>query len=231
MRTVRASVLCVLAAIATLSASTARAAEPGFYVGFLYGDASKEYNTEVFNQWAVDVYDFLDFVPAQRSFTTSSDSEAYGFLAGYRLTQHIAFEGGYVYLGKQQYRENSSGIWVAPNPPQAEDWGVSLTSKTSGFALSALGILPISYAWEVYGRAGVLIGSNTLNINANNGTSVLPEELNESSTDWLVGAGISLSLAEVYGLRAEFQRIFDAGAEDYGEADVDLISIGLTVAF
>jgi hypothetical protein len=40
-----------------------------------------------------------------------------------------------------------------------------------------------------------------------------------------------MSLAEVYTLRAEFTRIFDAGSDVFGEADADLVSIGLTVAF
>ena len=31
--------------------------------------------------------------------------------------------------------------------------------------------------------------------------------------------------------RAEFQRVFDAGAEEFGETDADLITIGITVNF
>jgi hypothetical protein len=235
MRTVRARVVTALAAIAALSGNCARAAEPGFYVGFLYGDASKEYSGEAFDDWTREAYVFLRHDSDQRGVTSeASDGEAYGFLAGYRLTQHIAFEGGYTYIGKQSYRENSTGVFVPPDPEAAlipETINAVLTSKTSGFALSAMGILPISYAWEIYGRAGLYIGSNTLRITVNGEVPLLREEFNESSTDFLAGAGISVSLAEVYSLRAEFQRIFAAGAKEFGEADVDLISIGLTVAF
>jgi hypothetical protein len=235
MRTARTRLSAALAILAALCAQSATAAEPGFYVGFMYGDASSEYNVEPFDNLTRAIYDLVSFAPAQRAFTKGNDSEAYGFLAGYRLTQHIAFEGGYSALGKQTYRENSSGVFVTGDPetPEvAEDWAVSLSSKTGGFSLSALGILPISYAWEVYARAGVLIGSNSMSIYASNGTDTLVrDEFSESSTDWLAGAGIAVSLAEVYALRAEFQRIFDAGAEEFGESDLDLISIGLTVAF
>ncbi len=204
-------------------------------MGFMYGDVSKQYDVEPFDNLTGAVYDYASFAPAQRAFTKSSDSEAYGFLAGYRLTQHIAFEGGYSFLGKQSYREISSGLFITGDeetPEIAEDWTVSLSNKTGGFELSALGIFPISYAWEVYARAGVLIGSNSMSIYATNGSdALLRDEINESSTDWLAGAGISVSLAEVYALRAEFRRIFDAGAKEFGESDLDLISIGLTVAF
>ena len=36
---------------------------------------------------------------------------------------------------------------------------------------------------------------------------------------------------EIYDLRLEFQRIFDAGDETTGEADLDMISLGVTVVF
>lgn len=239
MRTVRARVFVELAAIATLfvnpwAVSTTWAAEPGFYVGFLYGDADKEYGMQAFDAWAVGTYNFVRHLSEQREFTKATDGEAYGFLAGYRLTQHLAIEGGYTYLGKQTYRDRSTGVFLPTDPelaPIPEQLGVVLTTKTSGFALSAMGILPISYAWEVYGRAGVYIGSNTLRITVSDSSPILRDELTESSTDWLAGVGIAVSLAEVYSLRAEFQRVFDAGAAEFGEADVDLISIGLTVAF
>lgn len=211
----------------------AGAAELGFYVGFLYGDGSKEFDIEQFDALASDIYqNFLEFTPDQRSFSTENDGESYGFLAGFRLTQHFAFEGGYLYLGEQSYREAASGFFFpGDEDPIAEDWSLSLGTRTTGFTVSALAILPISYAWEVYARAGVLIGSNTLSLFASNGELLIPDSFNESSTDLLAGAGISMSLAEVYAIRAEFQRIFDAGDELFGEADVDLISIGVTVSF
>jgi len=232
MHAVRARVWAVIAAMAGFGAMPAHGAELGFYVGFLYGDSSKDYDRELFSSLALGIYQDVQHVSDIRTFSTESDGESYGFLAGYRLSRHIAIEGGYVYLGKQSYRETSSGFFFPEEQdPVAEDWTLSLSSRTSGFALSALGILPISYAWELYGRAGVLIGSNTLSLYANSARGPISDRVNESSTDPLAGIGISMSLAEVYAIRAEFIRIFDAGTDDFGEADVDLISIGVTVSF
>jgi len=233
MRALRFRALAV-AVFAGLISMPVGAAELGFYVGFLYGDASKEFEVEPFTAYASNVYAALDHSSDLRTFSTDSDGETYGFLAGYRLTQHIAIEGGYMYIGKQSYRETSSGFFFPDGEdPVPEEWGLSLTSRTTGFALSALGILPISYSWELYARAGVLIGSSTMSLWAS--TPSLPGAVenreNESSTDWLAGAGISMSLAEVYTLRAEFTRVFDAGADVFGEADADVVSIGLTVSF
>jgi len=233
MHAVRARVWAAVAAVAGFSAMPAGAAELGFYVGFLYGDASRDYDREKYSSLALDVYNnILDFSADERSFTTDSKGTSYGFLAGYRLTQHIAFEGGYLTLGKENYRERASGFFFpGEGEPIAENWDLSLTNRTSGFAISALGILPISYAWEVYARAGVFFGSNALSVFADNGEFRFNSKFTESSTDWLAGAGISVSLAEVYAIRAEFQRIFAAGAKVFGEQDEDVVSIGLTVAF
>lgn len=232
MRPTRSCVLAALAAAAFVSTPVS-AAEQGFYVGFTYGESSKDYAFPQFDGFARSLYTFLEYQPAQRAFTKETDGESYGFLAGYRLTQHLAIEGGYIRLGKQGYRENSTGVFI-PDPEQEpinETWDLSFASRTSGFMLSALGILPISYSWEAYARAGVLIASNTFSVFASNGQIGFREEFNESSSDWLAGVGISMSLAEVYSIRAEYQRIFSAGKDVFGEADLDLVTIGITVAF
>ena len=46
------------------------------------------------------------------------------------------------------------------------------------------------------------------------------------------GAGVSFSLVEIYNLRLEYGRVFDAG-DDYtlDEADVDMATLNVTVSF
>ena len=235
MHALRTRISALLLSCAVLAASPAGAAELGLYVGFLYGDSSKDYDARQFDSLARQIYNQLAYEPSTRAVTNHEDGESYGFLVGYRLNQHIAFEGGYTYLGKQSLRDISSGFFVpgGEEPPVPEDWGLSLTSRSNGFTLSALGILPISYSWEMYARGGVFIASNQLSLYASSpGLSrPLRDRFTESSTDWLAGVGIAMSLAEVYSIRAEFTRIFDAGEPVFGEADVDLISVGVTVAF
>jgi hypothetical protein len=236
MNSFRATLLAPFLGVVLFGAMPVHAAEPGLYVGFLYGDSSKDFDAGPFAAITTAFYDDIDFVADARAPSQAEKGESYGFLAGYRLNQYLAFEGGYVYLGKHSYRESATGFFIPDDPelpPSAEDWSVSFTSRSKGFALSALGILPISYSWEVYGRAGVFLASNTLSFYANSPSfsGPLRTQFSESSTDWLAGVGISLSLAEVYQIRAEFTRIFDAGKPVFGEADVDLINVGITVAF
>jgi hypothetical protein len=56
-------------------------------------------------------------------------------------------------------------------------------------------------------------------------------EQSESSTDFLAGAGVTMSFLEIYGVRLEYLRVFDAGKEGFGEADLDMLSLGVTVTF
>ena len=40
-----------------------------------------------------------------------------------------------------------------------------------------------------------------------------------------------MSFLEIYSVRAEYLRVFDVGDEFTGEGDIDMISLGVTVAF
>ena len=93
-------------------------------------------------------------------------------------------------------------------------------------------MLPLSYRAEVYARVGILFSTTDFNIYLSDGSDELRDSFSESSTDYLAGVGAGFSFAEVYTARIEYQRVFDAGAEDAGgEADVDVITLGFTVAF
>lgn len=226
-----ASVL--LAAMALVGGPLAvHAAELGFYVGGQYGNSSTEDNTQL-DAVTLSLYDELRFVPDQRSNRLQTEDTIWGFFGGYRLLPNLAFEAGYMSLGKQVLRETSSGTFFpTTSSPVAESWTMSVGVKTTGFSLSALGVLPITYNWEIYARGGVFFAQNTLSLYANNQVNCCgANQIDESSTDFLAGVGAGYTLAEVYQLRAEYQRIFDAGTKDYGEADADLVTIGITVKF
>ena len=228
----------VLGAVALGAPSLSTAAELGFYVGGQYGKTSKDESVTAvrLNALTVALYEDLGFTPITRDSKLESDDTAWGFFGGYRLLQNLAFEAGYMSLSKDVRREYATGTFLntGVNPPQleAEAWSMSFGVTTTGFAISALGVLPLTYNWEVFARGGVLLASNTLSLYAINQDGFGgADQLTESSADFIAGVGAGYTLAEVYQIRAEFQRVFDAGAKEYGETDVDLISIGITVSF
>jgi hypothetical protein len=215
-----------------------QAAELGFYVGGSYGNGSKTIDKASYDQFALGIFNSVGFVPGgnvgDNVSSIDKDNPGYGFVAGYRLNTHLAVEGGYMDLGKFRYQVRSQGGFINADDPTTLDPGVlflSANSNTAGFALSALGILPLNYRWELYARAGVLFASNEITLFLTDGNVSVPDTGNGSSTDLLAGAGAGFTFAEIYTLRAEYQRVFDAGDDTVGEGDQDLATVGVTVRF
>jgi OmpA-like transmembrane domain len=234
MNTTSRTFFAVLLGVTVAAPMYANAAEPGFYVGGQYGIANKDESPDALNSQVLSFYSNISYVPAVRSNEFETNDATWGFLAGYQLLPNLAFEGGYLSLGKDVLRETSSGEWVGDNRPEVspESWTVSFGVRSTGFALSALGILPVTYNWELFARGGVFLATNTRSeYYFNQGGLGDAGDISESSADMLAGAGAAWTLAEVYQLRAEYTRIFDAGAEEFGETDVDLMTIGITVRF
>jgi hypothetical protein len=228
----------VLGAVALGTPVIPSAAELGFYVGGQYGQISKDESVTAvrLNALMVGLYDDLGFTPVTRTNRLESDDATWGFFGGYRLFQNLAFEAGYMSLSKDVLREYATGTFLntGVNPPVVENeaWSMSFGVRSTGFAISVLGVLPLTYNWEVFARGGVFLGSNTLSLYAINQDGFGgADQVTESSADFIAGVGAGYTLAEVYQIRAEFQRVFDAGAKEYGETDVDLLTIGITVSF
>jgi len=227
--------LVSLVALAAGSLSlSAQAAELGFYVAGSFGNTTKDIDKAAYDAFAQSVYADFDYQPTSTVSTFDDESHGYSFAAGYRLYSWLAVEGGYLQLGKQRYVAQSQGTFppvTEGDPREASPLSASVNAKTGGFALSALGIVPLSYRWEMFGRAGVMFATNERTLFLTDGVNSLPNRVNGSSTDLLVGAGASFTFAEIYGLRAEYLRVFDAGDDTVGEADTDLITLGVTVKF
>lgn len=225
-----AAIIAFGLAAGAFAADSAQAAQYGFYVAGYYGNAEKTVAKANYDNYATFVYDFYGFTPSQTVSTISDGKDSsFGMAAGYRLLPWLAFEGGYMDLGSVSYRNDSFGTNRAENNIQ-EPWQQRIESTTSGIALSALGIWPISYSWEVYGRAGVLVASNKLDIFITDFFGAASPSISDSSFELLAGVGASMAFAEVYSLRLEFQRVFKAG-EAPAEGDVDILSLGFTVSF
>ena len=237
MKPIVARILCAVAFLA-VPVLCSQAAELGFYVGGSYGNGSKTIDKADYDQFALAIFNDVGFVPGSNpgDNVSSIDKEnpGYSFYAGYRLNTHLAVEGGYMDLGKFRYQAQSNGGFINPDDTTVTIPGMlflSANSRTAGFALSALGVLPLNYRWELFGRAGVLFASNEITLFLTNGNVSDAGTNNGSSTDLLAGAGAGFTSAEIYTLRAEYQRVFDAGDNTVGEGDQDLATLGVTVRF
>lgn len=230
----RVAIIAFIALAGSAAVATASAAELGVYAGVSYAMVKKDANRGVFENEAAAINAQIGFVPDPASRTSSFDDEdsSYGFVVGWRMSEHFAFEGGYMDLGEVKYRQHESGEFQT-DPVEPGDLQQNIDSSTSGIQLSALAILPLSYRWELYARGGVLVSNSTENI------FVLDEQgtsgkvrFTKSGFDLLGGVGVSFSIAEIYNIRLEYMRVFDAGDKaTLDPADVDLMSLNVSVSF
>jgi OmpA-OmpF porin, OOP family len=219
-----------------LAAPAADANEVGFYLGANVGLSTKEGDRADYEDFASDVHAFFGFTPTEFSSSFDEKDQTYNLHVGYRFNRFLAIEGGYADLGAISYRSQAFGNF----PMDQGTINFNVDSETSGFVVSVLGVLPLTYTWEVYARAGALFATNKLKINlgvrgeifATPGGDNISDAFSKSSTDYLGGVGVAMRLLDIYDLRLEYQRVFDAGLEETGGVgDIDVATLGVTVTF
>lgn len=144
--------------------------------------------------------------------------------AGYKLNQNFAVEAAYLDMGK--FTSKASGT-IGVNTV-----GINGEWKGSGLGLSALGILPISADFSVFGRAGVTYTELKAKAEGTrNGavTATATEKCREFVPT--LGLGAEYSLTKNIAIRAEYDRYFDVGNDKTREADADSITVGLKIGF
>ena len=226
----RVAIIAFIVLAGSVGAGSARAAPLGIYAGVSYAMVDKASTPSAYENEVLGIYGAFGFVPQTSSTSLDTKDSAYGFVVGWRLTEHIALEGGYMDLGTVAYKDRSTGLFA--NTPPPENWAQNIETSSSGIALSALGILPLSYRWEVYGRGGVLIANSEESVFITDNISSQKASRTQSTFEFFAGAGVSFSLAEIYNIRLEYGRVFDAGDDKVvDEADVDMATLNVTVSF
>lgn len=217
-------------------AHDAAAAERGLYVGGHVGQGSKDAPRDFYELFNDDIQRFAFFTPTEQTTSFDDSDTAFGIVIGYRLTSYLAIEGGYNNFGQVTYRSRASGNF----PQDSGTANVGIDTETTGFTIAALGVLPLTRDWELYARAGALFADNKLRIVVTaQGQQFIPPLGNRlsgsdssGSTDIYAGLGIGRRFFEIYHLRLEYQRAFDAGDKALGgKGDVDAALLGLIVAF
>jgi len=221
------TILCLAAGVG----QPAFAAQLGPYVGGSYGVAESHAEFQTFDNFTVNLlYPFIQFEPTSHVASLDTEDQGYTGLIGYRITAHFAIEGMFSDMGEVTYRASSEGSF-AGNPPAVAD--TTIEGRASGVGLYALGIVPFGYRWEVYARGGVQFTTTGADGRFNDGNFVdaILDFGRESSTDYVGGVGIAMSIFDIYGARLEYARVFDAADGSISEGDIDLVSLGFIVAF
>lgn len=214
----------------------AAANENGFYIGGYVGQATKQPALDPYADLTAGLQEFDGFQPVEERTSFDDKDTTFALVGGYRLNRYLAFEGAYARLGKVAYHSHATGNF----PREPGSLTTTIESETSGFSFSVLGTLPLTRDWELFARGGVVFADNRFRFDVRTQSQVFVPptgrhasgSLSKGSTDTFAGVGISRRILEVYDLRLEYQRVFDAGVElTGGAADVDAALLGLTVTF
>jgi OOP family OmpA-OmpF porin len=131
---------------------------------------------------------------------------AYRIFGGYQFNKHLAVE-----LGYNQFGEARASVGA-----------ISVTGEAKGWDLVAVGTLPISQQFAVFGKLGMHMTDFDVSTNVPGvGNS------SESNSDLTYGVGLQYNFNKNLGLRAEWQQFKKVG----DDTDVDVISIGVVYHF
>lgn len=156
--------------------------------------------------------------------TVDGRDTGFKIFGGYEFFKYFAVEIALVDLGKASYSGSFYGFPVTGG--KVEVWG---------FNASAVGILPLSPDFSLFGKLGVL-GWEAKWSDTTGGTRY---SSTENGGDLSIGVGASYNFAKNFSARFEWERFKAGGGEDYstglpnstGSANIDFLSLGVLYKF
>jgi OmpA-OmpF porin, OOP family len=159
--------------------------------------------------------------------------KGWGVHIGYRITRYVAVEVGFIDLGEFFY-ENAMALTVDDGPggfpAQTIDAASDLRLTSSGPFASVLGMLPITDAFDIHARGGLIFAdtrARARSIVEDDPDTFSSFEAKDRSRDFFAGIGASWNINPSYSLRFEYQKFLDVGDDDTGEADADYINFAI----
>jgi opacity protein-like surface antigen len=219
--------ILALAVLASLAAAPAMAADNdrGFYWGFDLGQFQYSLDKRALDNVVIDGIEGSGLAILSGASDTSEDGFTWGLMGGYQFFKYLAVEAAYVDLGTAEYRANVSAT------DGLADYAVSerLEYDSRGFAVSALGILPLR-DWSLYGRLGYYLANNDATVTTIVDDTGASFKDGDNSQDFFWGIGGGYTQGQ-WTLRLEFQQYMDVGDTPQFESDIDRITIGAIYKF
>lgn len=206
----------------TLSVAVLMACSTSVFAGDMYVVGSVGRSTVDINKANLDNA-LADAGLGGISSTLDKDDTGYKLMFGYKFNQNFALEGGYVDLGKSTYD-------VSVTVPAAAT--AKFEAEVSGWVVSALGIMPLNDKFSVFAKLGTIYNEVKENGTVTAGGTTYTANTSGRSWKATYGVGTQYEFDKNWGVRAEYERFDKLGDKsDTGEADVDLLSIGVAYKF
>ena len=187
----------------------------GWYLGFGMG---QDYGRD----W--DASRFTSSLAAQgyTATQTSSDNSDLGFkvFGGYQFTKYLGLEGGYAQFNN--YTASGPVTGSTATPPVVSAYQ---TEKNNAWTLAAVGTLPLTKDFSVFGKVGADNWKRTTNTSVASATTRDRTSSIERGVDPFYGVGVSYALMDNLTVRGEYERY------DFGGPKIDFISAGMAFKF
>jgi len=200
---VLAAMLSGAMALPATAMAQAGGADTGWYAGFSLGQSSAD----------------VDCTGA----TSCDDSDSsWKIFGGYQLNRNVAIELGYGDLGKVSVGTPAFVFLGIPIP------AANTTIESTVFELVGVGSLPVAERFSLFGKIGLYRSDTDIKIAFANGAS---SSDSDDNIDLTFGVGARYDFTRNLGVRAEWQRYSSVKAADFGESDIDVMSVGLIWKF
>jgi len=139
---------------------------------------------------------------------------------GYGISSNFAIEAGYIDFGKAKYSASYAGGSATGD------------LKAGGLDLVALGILPLSDKFSLFGKAGAVALKAESSLTASVPASAATGDATSNEVRPLIGLGASYKIADKVDLRTEFDYVNGIGkSNDTGKMDSSMLSLGVAYHF
>ena len=210
-----------LAAALVLATTPALAQESGFYAGVAGGISTTRFDTAA-NERDVNAA-LAPIGITVRSSVNDETAATFRALAGYQVNRNFAVEFAYAHFGtfSQTYNITAGG-----------SGSVVADFKGRGFNAAAVGILPVSDTFDVRAKLGANAWRLESKASASGAGGTASAGDSANGVGALLGVGAEYRFTSNFGVRAEWERMFDVGDENKtGQGDVDLFTIALNWYF
>jgi OOP family OmpA-OmpF porin len=235
----------LLTFVGVVAASSCWAADKGFYFGvnlgvaeFDTGSVGRPANTVLVSQTGVipvsgggnpgNIFIAGTLVnsvllPAATGSSTDDRDTTFSAAVGYTFNRFLSLELSYADLGEATSSQFSTFALVTDRMGTTMPLNFRVDQKVSAetLSISVLGTLPLSERWTLFARGGYGFSESDVKIRASFSTpGSIPSSARQdfNSDDFVAGAGVGFKLSQRWSVRADYERLFEAGAESL---DVD----------
>lgn len=198
-----------LVGIAVISSPVAVADDSGWLGGFNIGQTRAEIdNAQIANQLSGSGF-------AMTSIAEDNRDTGFKIFGGHKFNKNFALESGYFNLGKFGFTSTTLPAGTLTGK-----------IKLQGFNLDAVGMLPVTDKFSVFGRVGAQYAQAKDSFSGTGAVVPTNPSSSKSAINYKAGLGAQYDFTDSVGLRGELERYrINDGAGSHG--DINMYSVGL----